>query len=153
MKRFLKKSIITFSFLLQFILSQNIVELSQDWEVNHSFSKSNELDSIIVTNIADLSNILGIIVIHDGKIISEDYYNNSFRDDIFNIWSVTKSFTSTIIGQASDMGLLMAPDSMLSQFLTQFAHEYLDEISLHNLLTMSSGYSDEYQYDFVYILD
>ena len=150
MKRFLKKSIITFSFSLQFILSQNIVDLSQDWEVNQSFSKSNELDSIIVSNIADLSNILGFIVIHDGKIISEDYYNNSFRDDIFNIWSVTKSFTSTLIGQAWDMGLLMAPDSMLSQFLTQFDLEYLDEISLHNLLTMSSGYSDEYQYDFVY---
>ena len=150
MKRFLKKSIIIFSFSVQFILAQTIVDLSQDWEENHSFSKSNELDSIIVSNIADLSNILGFIVIHDGKIISEDYYNNSFRDDIFNIWSVTKSFTSTLIGQASDMGILMEPDSMLSQFLTQYDLEYLDEISLHNLLTMSSGYSDEYQYDFVY---
>ena len=39
MKRFLKKSIIIFSFSVQFILAQTIVDLSQDWEENHSFSK------------------------------------------------------------------------------------------------------------------
>ena len=143
MKRLIQIFALYFS-LIQFIISQNIVDLSQDWVVDNHFSKSTELDSVLISNISNLSNILGILVIHDGKIVSEAYYNGSDEDDIFNIWSVTKSFTSTLIGQAYDMESLMETDSLISQFLPQFELEYLNEISLHNLLTMTSGYGDEY---------
>ena len=143
MKRFIQISVFSF-LILESSHTQNIVDLSNSWLTNNYFSKSNELDSIITINVANLSNILGIVVIHDGKIISENYYNGSYVGDVFNIWSVTKSFTSTLIGQAYDMEILMNTDSSASDFLPQFDLEFLSEISLHNMLSMTSGYADEY---------
>ena len=74
----------------------------------------------------------------------ENYYNGSNASQIYNIWSVTKSFTSTLVGQAHDMGLIEETDSLISYFLPEYTLEYLDEITLHNLLTMTSGYADEF---------
>ena len=40
----------------------------------------------------------------------------------------------------------MDPDSSASYFFQQFDEPYLDSISLSDLLSMSSGYEDDYNY-------
>ena len=84
-------------------------------------------------------------MIHQGKIVSENYYNSE-QEDIINIFSVTKSFTSTLIGQAIDMGMLANTDSSVSYFFPDVDVEYLDQIKLHNLLSMTTGYFDGFGY-------
>ena len=76
------------------IFSQPI-DLSLEWTTNNNFILSNELENEVSTDVANLSNILGIIIIYKGEIILENYYNGSNQEDIFNIWSATKSYTST----------------------------------------------------------
>ena len=136
------KIIIIISIYFQVLYSQG-VDLSQNWNTNTNFSKSEELESVIEDRIATLPNTLGFIVIHQGQIVSENYYNSDESNSI-NIWSVTKSFISTLIGQAVDMGLLHDPDSSASYFFPDVNDSYLDTITMHNILSMSSGYVDQF---------
>ena len=120
------------------------VDLSLDWAMADDVFYSQQLDSVIENQISDLLSIKGIIVIHKGRVVAENYYNGSSVDDIFNIWSVTKSFTSTLIGQAIDLNLIHHKDSSLVHFLPDHGVTYLDSIDLNNILSMTSGYQDEF---------
>ena len=86
-----------------------------------------------------MPNIAGILISKDGKIIFENYYNDSYDNEIFPVWSVTKSCLFNNFGQAYDMQLIPDPELPLSNFLN-YDIDYLDTVSLRNLLTMTSGY-------------
>ena len=126
------------------LLKSQSVDLSAEWNINDDFSLSNELEESIGNQIAALPNTLGFIVIHQGEIVSENYYNSNDENEI-NIWSVTKSFISTLVGQAVDMNLIEDPDSSISFFFPEYDIDYLRQISLHNVLTMTTGYSDDFE--------
>ena len=136
--------------LFIFILCSSIIysqlDLSQDWEFQNdlSYFNSEALQEIMDIEIPTLDLISGIIVIHNGKIVSEEYYNGSSEDDIYNIFSVTKSYISTLIGQAIDQGLLNNQYSTLDSFFPEFDFEYPYYVQLDDLLSMSSGYLDDY---------
>tara|TARA_Y100001968_G_scaffold131441_1_gene119958 strand:+ start:266 stop:1999 length:1734 start_codon:yes stop_codon:yes gene_type:complete len=132
--------------LLFSIVWSEPIDLSLEWVTNENLFFSEELESVIEEEISDLYNILGIIVIYKGQVVSEHYYNNSYQDDVFNIWSVTKSYISTLIGQAIDMGMMYDPDSLAYHFFPEYDIEYLEDITLHNLLSMSSGYGESWPY-------
>ena len=84
------------------------IDLSLDWEFQDdlSYFDFEELENIINNQIGQLTDPRGIIVIHNGKIVDEDYYSIYSENSTFNIFSVTKSYTSTLIGQAIDQGLI-----------------------------------------------
>ena len=123
------------------------IDLSLEWTIADSGFYTEKLDSVIEQEISNMSNILGVIVIQKGKVVAENYYNNSSADEIYNIWSVTKSFTSTLIGQAIDQGLIYSEDSVLTQFLPDYGVDYIESVTLDNVLSMSSGYYDYFGYN------
>ena len=87
--------------------SDTPLDLSLDWETEDdlSYFDFESLESI-VNQLDDLSSLYGIIMIHRGKIIEEKYYGPGGLNVTFNIFSVTKSFISTLIGQAIDQGFI-----------------------------------------------
>ena len=127
------------------------LDLALVWEFSDDLSYFNyeELDNII-SQMSNLSYIEGIIVLHNGEIVSESYYNGSSVNQTFNIWSVTKSFTSTLVGQAIDQGYIDNQYLTLNNLLPTSlpTQPYLYQISLHNLLSMSSGYADGFGYPY-----
>ena len=125
---------------------QEPIDLSLEWVTNENLFFAEELESVIEEEISDLYNILGIIVIYKGQVVSEHYYNNSYEGDVFNIWSVTKSYISTLVGQAVDMGMMYDPDSLVYHFFPEYDIEHLQNITLHNLLSMTSGYGESWPY-------
>ena len=132
------------SFLIIFVVIINAAsaqsnDLSESWETDTSFIFLNHLENAVVNNIDSLSNIAGLLISKDGNIIFENYYNGSYQEEIYPIFSVTKSFLSTIVGQAYDMGLIPDPNLPMSNFLNEDI-DYLNDITLSNLLTMTSGY-------------
>ena len=139
------KRSIYITFLLSILWSQP-VDLSLEWTTNDGLFFSEELEAVIEEEISELYNILGIIVIYKGEVVSEHYYNNSFEDDVYNIWSVTKSYISALVGQAVDLGMMYDPDSLAYHFFPEYDIEYLEDIKLHNLLSMSSGYGESWPY-------
>ena len=70
------KKFILFLFFFNNLYPESI-DLSQNWNMNTDFSKSEELESLIEDRIATLPNTLGFIVVHKGEIVSENYYNSN----------------------------------------------------------------------------
>ncbi len=83
-----------------------------------------------------------LLVERHGVLISEGYFRGYDVDSLHQAWSVTKSFTSTLVGIAIDRGFIQSVHQTLSAFLGS-AIDDLDEdkgnISLRHLLTMSCG--------------
>ena len=122
------------------------VDLSVEWEEqgNSSYYNDEDLESILNNEINNLSDIRGIIVIHRGKVVGENYYNNSSISQNFNIWSVTKSYISTLVGQAIDMGYIVDEYIMLDQVFVE--NNYTNQVSIAHLLAMSSGWPENWSY-------
>ena len=62
------------------------MNLSYSWQLNENFIFSDQINNVITENIENLPNIAGILISKDGKIIFENYYNNSFMEEIYPIW-------------------------------------------------------------------
>jgi CubicO group peptidase (beta-lactamase class C family) len=143
------KMILGFFWALLFTTnSQAQIDLSRPWETESDLSYFDlaTLDSLIDNSLADLEFTDGVIVIHRGKIVAERYFNESSAAETYNIWSVTKSFTATLVGQAVDKSLIAGPDDTLDSFFPNHSEDYLSLVTLGELLSMSSGYLDAYSY-------
>ena len=88
--------------------------------------------------------ITSIVVIKNGKLLIEEYFNGANRNTLHNTRSVGKSFASTMAGIAIEEGYLKSADQTLSDFydLGKFANysPQKGKVTLKSLLTMSSGF-------------
>lgn len=85
-----------------------------------------------------------LLIVKDDSLIIERYFNGYKRQYLHTLQSVTKSFTSAIIGIALERGLLKSIDSKILDFFPQYTNiENMDgwkrEIKIKDLLTMRSG--------------
>ena len=79
------------------------------------------------------------LVIQDGKIIYEEYWDGYGPESHSNIFSATKSIISLLIGIAIDEDKIDSIDDPIGKYLTEFANDERGKITIKNLLTMSSG--------------
>lgn len=88
-----------------------------------------------------------IIVIRHGNIVMERYYNNSGMEDANNVFSVTKSFMSALVGIAADKGFIENIDQKVSEYIPEYYQNqrYSDkkEITIRHLLTMTPGFCED----------
>lgn len=84
-----------------------------------------------------------LLIIRDGYIIQESYYNDYDENAQHDIASVTKSWTSALLGMARAEGKLSDLDAPLPNLLPDYfaGEEHADksEITLRHLLQMRSG--------------
>ena len=80
-----------------------------------------------------------LIVIKDDQIVYEKYYNGYQRDSIVTSFSSAKSFNSAMIGKAIDEGLIGSVNDPVIRYLPELKGRGLDEMTLRDLLMMSSG--------------
>lgn len=92
---------------------------------------------------ASLRDITSIVVIKDGELLLEEYFNGAKRKTLHDTRSVGKSIISTLLGMTIADGFIQNEKATLDEFYTleKFNNysERKDKISLENLLTMSSG--------------
>jgi CubicO group peptidase (beta-lactamase class C family) len=90
-------------------------------------------------------NITSIVIIKDGKLLLEEYFNGADRNTLHDTRSVGKSFCSALTGIAIRDGYLKNEDQQLREFYdlkTYFNYSpRKDSVTLKNLLTMSSGFN------------
>ncbi len=84
-----------------------------------------------------------IVVVKNGYLIGEFYADNNNEETISNIYSVTKSFTSALIGIAIDKGHIKSENQTLGSIFSKNkaikSDPKLKDIRVHHLLTMTSG--------------
>ncbi|KZE83966.1 6-aminohexanoate hydrolase [Paenibacillus elgii] len=96
---------------------------------------------------SEYSNINGIVVVRNGYIAYESYYNGYGPDDPHHVASVTKSILSALIGIAIDAGYIKSVDQKVLDFFSEYVSEAADrqkrEITIRHLLTMTAPYPFE----------
>lgn len=88
------------------------------------------------------------VVVHRGRVVLEAYFHGEIAVAPQNLKSATKSLNSVLVGVAIDAGLLPGVDAKLPTLLPEAfgggAHADKREITLRQLLTMSSGLAQGY---------
>ena len=83
------------------------------------------------------------IVIKDGTILDESYANGFSRDSIVTSFSMSKSFTSALVGIAINERYIGGVDDRMVSYLPELRGRGLDVVTIRDLLTMSAGISTQ----------
>jgi CubicO group peptidase (beta-lactamase class C family) len=117
------------------------------------------IDSATITRLTDqivngqYEGIRSLLIVKDGALVHEAYFGGYDRDSLHSIYSISKSVTSALIGIAIEAGYIQGVDATLLALLPQYAAQMGDEgkreITLEQLLTMTSGLEwDESTYSY-----
>jgi CubicO group peptidase (beta-lactamase class C family) len=120
-----------------------------DWKVSTPAEQG--LDPMLVAEFylegTGLSTLFGLLVIKNGHLIAERYYNEGAVDQLSARQSVTKSYTSALVGLALDQGYLTSVDQKMMEFFPELADQVTDprkhEVTIRDLLQMRAGYPDD----------
>lgn len=109
-----------------------------DIDINFIEDMMDEINERVYTGIDS------IVLVRDGKIIHDAYFNGYTEDDLHDMRSATKSITSALIGLAIDKQFLLSEDERVLPYFSEYSgfdnwDSRKDEISIKHLLTMSSG--------------
>ena len=85
------------------------------------------------------------LVIDDDTLLYEEYFNGYDRESTQTSFSVAKSFVSALVGIAIQEGYIGSVDDPITKYIPELEQPGMDKITIHHLLTMSSGlkYSGE----------
>ncbi|WP_374587749.1 serine hydrolase domain-containing protein [Novosphingobium sp.] len=89
----------------------------------------------------------GIVILQDGKVRFERYGLDFDANGRWTSFSVAKSFTSTLVGAAIQDGFIKSLDDKVSQYIPGLRGSAYDDVSIRQLLTMSSGvkWNEDYE--------
>lgn len=89
----------------------------------------------------------GLLVIEDGTIVHERYFQGAGHSSRFTSWSMAKSFVSTLVGQALGDGLIRSLDDPISDYVPELRDSAYDGVPIRHVLQMSSGVDFDETYD------
>lgn len=89
-----------------------------------------------------------LLVMKDGRIVSEIYRNASNERTKFMGWSMTKSITSMLIGCALEEGRIKSLDDPITDYLPELRKGGYRDVTIRQILQMRSGVDYEERYDF-----
>lgn len=86
-----------------------------------------------------------LVVVKNDNIIIEKYLNGATKYSAFNVHSVTKSITSTLVGIAQKKGYLKSENELVGNYFPKYQDIFSQEkpkskITIANLLTMQGGF-------------
>ena len=143
MKVFLNKNIFSLLFsalLFSLSVSATYFPDNQSWiksspeEEGVSTEKVNKLLDLSFSDDATQA----VVVVKNGKIISEKYADGYDIDSHGTSWSMAKSYYAALVGISIDRGEIKSLDERVSNYLDYFNDERSD-ITIRDLLDMSSG--------------
>jgi CubicO group peptidase (beta-lactamase class C family) len=117
-----------------------------DWKVSTPAEQG--LDPMLVAqlyhNAADLETLYSLLVVKNGYLVAEGYFNKGAVARKDNRQSVTKSYISALVGIALDQGCLSSADQKMIEFFPEFADQITDprkkQITIRDMLEMRAGY-------------
>jgi CubicO group peptidase (beta-lactamase class C family) len=115
---------------------------SQRLEVSYLFKgKRHTLDDLLAR-----TRTQGFLVVKDGKIVDQRYFNGANDKTKFTSWSVAKSFTATLVGLALADGKIRSLDDPITDYLPELKGSGYDGVPIKDILEMSSGvkFSEDY---------
>lgn len=89
----------------------------------------------------------GIVIVQDGKVRFERYGLGFDAKGRWTSFSVAKSFTSTLVGAALADGAIRSLEDKVSTYIPDLRGSAYDDVTIRQLLTMSSGvrWNEDYE--------
>jgi CubicO group peptidase (beta-lactamase class C family) len=104
----------------------------------------------------DLPNVFSLLVIRNGAIVFEQYYQRHDAASLFDTRSVTKSFISTLTGIAIKEKHILDLDQKILQYFPEYREPNTDPrkaaITIRDMLAMKSGLAWDENNDFAELL-
>jgi CubicO group peptidase (beta-lactamase class C family) len=82
---------------------------------------------------------LAFLVLRDGRLVVEEYWNGHARESLSLSFSMAKSFTSILVGLALEDGLLRSVEQEVVEIVPELASRGWRGVRLRHLLEMTSG--------------
>ena len=111
----------------------------QVWPHDSLYNKVELTDSLLAK--IDSNNTHAFLVIQDGKILYEKYFDGYTKDSISGSFSAAKSIISMLVGIGVSEGKIKSLDEHVGNYVPHFKEGDLAKITIKDLLTMSSGTS------------
>jgi CubicO group peptidase (beta-lactamase class C family) len=111
----------------------------QMWPQDSLYNKIQIPDSLLAK--IDSNNTHAFLVIQDGKLLYEKYYDGYTKDSISGSFSAAKSIISMLVGIGVGEGKIKSLDEPVGSYIPHFKEGNLSKIRIKDLLTMSSGTS------------
>jgi CubicO group peptidase (beta-lactamase class C family) len=120
--------------------AQTSVWPGADWDV--SSPESEGMDAAGLEDVAtycQAHNCGGVVIVRHGRIVWERYRGGWDVNSTDNSWSMAKSVTSALVGIAIAEGKIKSIDESAADFIPEWRGDDRKEITLRNLLSMTSG--------------
>ena len=94
----------------------------------------------------DATDTTGLLVLADDKLVFERYWRGNTAETPWPAWSVSKSFTSALVGIALHDGAIAGIEDPVIRYLPELAGSAYDGTRIKDALQMSSGasWSEDY---------
>lgn len=90
--------------------------------------------------------VTSTLVLKDGEIVHEAYYQNTNADDLRISWSVAKSYLSALFGILVEEGAIPSLDAQVTDYAPELVGGAYDGATIRNVLQMSSGITFDEDY-------
>lgn len=116
------------------------VDLGNDFELNGQRMSLEEI----------MENTSGnaLMVIHEGKVVHEQYRNGMTPESRHTVYSMSKSIIATLFGVAVEEGFIDSLNDPVTKYLPNMAGSGFDGVSVEDVLLMRSGVNWEERYEF-----
>ncbi len=135
------------------LVSLQEIQPNSGWEISTAKFDTKKIEALN-KKIAQqrFENINGIVVIKEGRILLEEYFNGESRESLHNPRSVGKTIASSLLGIALAENHISDEHMRLKDFYDLKSFENYspekDAVTLKSILTMSSGFlGDDNDYD------
>ena len=120
-------------------------EVTNEWTVSRP--EDNGINEGLLTQAyaraSGLSHLKSLLVVKNGDLVAEGYFQGLNQNDMHDVRSVTKTVIATLTGIALEKGYLESLDQTIDSY---FVEEYADlppekrAITIRHILTMTSGF-------------
>lgn len=102
-----------------------------------------------LASVAEQMDTSCLVIIHDGVLVGEWYWNGFDREtDVVNVWSVTKSITSSLVGIAQEEGKLRI-DQTVATYIPRWVGTRSETVTIRNIISNDSGRFWSFESDYI----
>lgn len=111
--------------------------VGQVWQIDSLFEKI-QPDKESLEKIEAFEPV-AFLLIKDGRIIYEKYWEDYGTESLSNSFSMAKSIIGLLVGAAIDDGYIKSIEQPVADFISEFRNEKNKDLKIKDVLTMSSG--------------